>query len=250
MRSSDGSDRPLITQTTFADSPVRFFMNPAISPDGTQLVFTRVLADGQVRTWILSLAAGSLVRLNESATDSEIAGTWSPDGRRFAEVLLAGYDQALVSVKVGTREKPFVIRDHTINFVPDWSRDGKWLTYFDRAGWGLVSPDGKTVRPLGNIATRHLAFSKDSKLLYGIREENGKTTLFSINIATLKSTDIHELGKDLAPAASAIPSIRFSLTPDGKSITYATATSKSNLWLLEGFRQPGLLSRLGLTRPR
>jgi serine/threonine protein kinase len=250
MRSSDGSDRPLITQTTFADSPARFFMNPAISPDGTQLVFTRVLADGQVRTWILSLAAGSLVRLNESATDSEIAGTWSPDGRRFAEILLAGSDQALVSVKVGTREKPFVIRDHTINFVPDWSRDGKWLTYFDRAGWGLVSPDGKTVRPLGNIATSYLAFSKDSKLLYGIREENGKTTLFSINIATLKSTDIHELGKDLAPAASAIPSIRFSLTPDGKSITYATATSKSNLWLLEGFRQPGLLSRLGLTRPR
>ena len=174
----------------------------------------------------------------------------SPDGRRFAEILLAGSDQALVTVKVGTREKPVVVRDHTINYVPDWSRDGKWLTYFDRNGWGVVSPDGKTVKPLGNIATQYLAFSKDSKLLYGIRVENEKTTLFSINLATLKATDLHELGKDLAPAASAIPGIRFSLTPDGKSITYATQTFNSNLWLLEGFRQPGLLSRLGLTWPR
>jgi hypothetical protein len=114
----------------------------------------------------------------------------------------------------------------------------------------VVSADGKTVRPLGNIATQHLAFSKDSKLLYGIREENDKTTLFSINLATLKATDIHELGKDWAPAASAIPGIRFTLTPDGKSITYATASVKSNLWLLEGFRQPGLLARLGLNWQR
>jgi hypothetical protein len=46
------------------------------------------------------------------------------------------------------------------------------------------------------------------------------------------------------------PTIRFSLTPDGKSITYATAVTKSNLWILEGFRQPGLLSRLGLNWSR
>ena len=81
-------------------------------------------------------------------------------------------------------------------------------------------------------------------------QEHDKTTLFSLDIATLKATDIYELGKDLVPKCDFGPSIGFSLTPDGKSITYATAVNKSNLWILEGFRQPGLLSRLGLNWSR
>jgi Tol biopolymer transport system component len=78
MRSADGSDRPLVTRSSFSDGPVRFFMNPAISPDGNQLVFTRVMANGEIRTWILALSAGSLLRLNESATDSEVSGVCRP----------------------------------------------------------------------------------------------------------------------------------------------------------------------------
>jgi WD40 repeat protein len=92
-----------------------------------------------------------------------------------------------------------------------------------------------------------LAFSKDGKLLYGIREERDKPTLFSLNISTMKVSDIRELGSDLAPYTDVGPGIRFSVAPDGKSIAYTTHVSKSNLRILEGFRQPGLLSRLGLS---
>jgi hypothetical protein len=91
-----------------------------------------------------------------------------------------------------------------------------------------------------------LAFSKDGKLLYGVREEHDRTTLFSLDFATQKVIDIQELGSDLAPRAGDDPGVRFSLTPDGKSITYTTLTQKNDLWLLEGYRQPGLLPRLGL----
>ena len=65
----------------------------------------------------------------------------------------------------------------------------------------------------------------------------------------MKLRDIAELDKDLEPGANQGPSIRFSLTPDGKSIAYSTYTHKRNLWLLEGFRQLGLVSRLGLNWP-
>ena len=71
-------------------------------------------------------------------------------------------------------------------------------------------------------------------------------TLFSIAIATLKLTDIRELENDLAPGDIGAPTIRFSVTPDGKAITYSTKTKESNLWVLEGFRPPGLQSRLRL----
>jgi len=198
----------------------------------------------------MSLSGGAPERMNESADDTEFGGTWSPDGRRFAELAVSGSNETLSLIKVGSREKPVVLRDHVYGSLPDWSSTGAWLTFRDKSGWNLISPDGKTVKPLGKIASKHLCFSRDGKLIYGIREEHDKTTLFSLDIATLKATDIHELGKDLAPASDIGPGIRFSLTPDGKSITYATAVDKSNLWILEGFRQPGLLSRLGLNWSR
>ena len=141
----------------------------------------------------MSLSGGAPERLNEAATDTEFAGTWSPDGRRFAELAVSGSSMSLALIKVGSREKPFILRDHVYGCLPDWSPTSEWLTFQDKSGWTLISPDGKTVKPLGKIATSYLAFSKDGKLLYGIREEHDKTTLFSLDIATLKATDIHEL---------------------------------------------------------
>jgi len=250
MRSGDGSNHPLVTQKDFPGSPTRFFINPVLSPDGKRVIFTRGSDEGTIRSWIMSLSGGAPERLNDWAGDTEFASTWSPDGRRFAEIAVSGGVNSLAIIKVGSRDKPVILRDDVYEFLPDWSPTGEWLTFQDKSGWNLISPDGKSIKPLGKIATKYLAFSKDGKLLYGIREEHDKTTLFSLDIATLKATDIHELGKDLAPRSDYGPGIRFSLTPDGKSITYATAVTKSNLWILEGFRQPGLLSRLGLNWSR
>jgi hypothetical protein len=36
------------------------------------------------------------------------------------------------------------------------------------------------------------------------------------------------------PAVSNNPSVRLSLAPDGKSLTYSTVKNTSNLWLIEG----------------
>lgn len=45
---------------------------------------------------------------------------------------------------------------------------------------------------------------------------------------------IGSLGPEYLPITSLTPALRLSLTPDGKSITYSTARSTSNLWLMEG----------------
>ncbi len=139
-----------------------------------------------------------------------------------------------------------VIRNSIDSSLPDWSPTGEWITFHDDSGWNLVSPDGKTIKALGKIETQSLAFSKDGRFLYGIREEVDKTSLFSLDVSTLKVRDIRELGRDLAGMTEPNPLIRFSVSPDGKSMVYTTVLWKSNLWILEGFRQPGPLSRLGL----
>jgi serine/threonine protein kinase len=242
MRTADGSSRPLVTQKDFSGDDNRF-INPALSPDGARVIFSRNSLNGQLRTWIMSSSGGVPQRLNEAATDTEIAAIWSPDGRRFAELANANGRQMLIIIKVGSTEKPFVLREG-VDRLPDWSSTGEWLTFRDDSGWNLISPDGKRVRPLGKIASFYLAFSKDGRQVYGIRQEHDRTTLFSLDISSLKVTDIRELGRDLVPYRD-----RLSLAPDGKSMIYNTRTLKQNLWILEGFRQPGLLSRLGLNWP-
>jgi hypothetical protein len=80
-----------------------------------------------------------------------------------------------------------------------------------------------------------MTFSKDSKRLYGIRQEQGHARLFSIDIATKQQKDIGDLAQDFVPSSDLNPGIRLSLSPDGKTILYPTVHYSGSLWMLEGF---------------
>jgi hypothetical protein len=45
-------------------------------------------------------------------------------------------------------------------------------------------------------------------------------------------------GTEFVPGGYLVPGIRFSLSPDSKSILYPTASYKTSLWMLEGFDAP------------
>jgi Tol biopolymer transport system component len=85
IRSGDGSTRPAVTQGTFPGSRNLGIMNPALSPDGTRIIFCWHGPNDEVRNWIMLLSEGVPQRLNASSNDVEFGGTWSPDGRRFAK---------------------------------------------------------------------------------------------------------------------------------------------------------------------
>lgn len=55
IRSENGLSRPAVTQDNFPDSRTHFIMDPALSPDGSRLVFARQGPDGAIRNWIISL---------------------------------------------------------------------------------------------------------------------------------------------------------------------------------------------------
>ena len=153
-------------------------------------------------------------------------------------------------VKTSGKAGPVVLREGVVSALPDWSPSGDWITFRDDKGWNLISPDGKNSKSLGKINTWYLAFSKSGKLLYGIQWKDAETdndrgaTLFSLDPVTLKQKAIKALSRDFWPGSRSWPGIRFSLTPDGKSFVYSTATSRMDLWMLQGYRQPGWLARL------
>jgi hypothetical protein len=122
--------------------------------------------------------------------------------------------------------------------LPQWSPDGQWIKFLDHEGgkgWTLISPDGKTERALGVTDAIEMTFSKDSSRLYGIRREQGRGRLFSLDLATMALKNVGELTQDLVARSFFTPGIRLSLAPDCKSILYPTLRTSSSLWMLEGF---------------
>jgi Tol biopolymer transport system component len=234
LRGEDGTDRPIVTAADFSDSSANW-MAPVLSPDGSRVAYTRGEASGAVRLWISPLSGGAPARLTDSRDAVELPGSWSPDGKRFVYSEIAGGKFQLMVAKVGSLEPPAVLHRDTIPNVSDWSPTGEWITFTDRSGWNLISPDGKTMRQVGDINTPFLMFSRDGKKLFGIRDDPGHDYLFSFDLATNQVSTIKDLGKDMRPASFLNPAIRFTLSPDSKSFTYAVATNKSNLWMLEGF---------------
>ena len=53
-------------------------------------------------------------------------------------------------------------------------------------------------------------------------------------LATGTEKTIGSLGHEYLPASPLAPALRLTLIPDGKSLTYSTVKSTSDLWLMEG----------------
>jgi Tol biopolymer transport system component len=248
VRSSDGAERPLVTAAEFPDGLNKWFMTPTVSPDGNRLIFTRFDSNDVGRNWMMSLAGGSPVRLSNAEPSSEFGGAWSPDGSRFIYLQFFNGKDSLMAVRTSGNAAPVELRKDVAGSLPAWSPLGDWVTFRDEKGWNLISPDGKTTRFLAKINASALTFSSDGRLLYGIQTgetaaDRDRVTLFSLDPVNLKQAVIKDLGKDMLPDSNLTPGIRFSLAPDGKSIVYSTSKSRRDLWMLQGYRQPGWLSQ-------
>jgi serine/threonine protein kinase len=255
VRLPDGTDRPAVTAQDFPKGTNRLFASPSLSPDGNRLIYDRDDQTGGGHLWISSLSGGSPVRLTNSDSNGELGGSWSPDGSRYVYLNYEGGKQSLMVVKSSGNATPVLLKqigataDSFQTLLCDWSPTGDWITYRDENGWNLISPDGKRTKFLGNIHTDYLAFSKNGKLLYGIQTgeteaDANRATLFSLDLVSLKQRVIKELGKDFIPTSNLLPGVRFSLAPDGKSMVYSTVQYRSDLWMLQGYRHPGLWNQI------
>jgi Tol biopolymer transport system component len=192
IRLPDGSDRPTVNAADFAGGVGGFF-NPAISPDGERIVYIGPgsgTGGAGVRMQISSVNGGPPVQLTNAPDPREFGGSWSPDGSKFVFLQSDSEANRLMLVNTSGNATPRVLKDHVRGaYLPDWSPTGEWITYRDKNGWWLISPDSKTSKSLGKIQAPYLAFSKDGKLLYGIQtgdtEDNiERATLFSLDPVT------------------------------------------------------------------
>jgi len=227
------------------------FLLPALSPQADRVLYTRGSGGSNDQfNWISSLSGGPPVRLTNAKDVIERGGSWSPDGGRIVYWQFQNGSISVMVVRTSGEATPVVLCEKAGNPLPEWSPDGQWIKFVDardgyaKAGWTLISPDGKTLRSFGEPNAAEMTFSADSKRLYGIRVEPDHRTLFSLDIATREVKTIGEIGKDFTPSSYSNPGVRLSLSPDGKSILYPATRRNSSLWMMEEFDRPGWMDGL------
>ena len=241
----EGGDRPIVTRQMFPEGTTGGFVTASFSPNADRVVYSRMDKNQQIQSWISSVSGGPPVRLTTGNNVFELGGSWSPDGSKIVFWSSAEHVAALMIVNTSGEAAPAMLRQHVGGALPAWSPDGQWISFMDdKNSWSIISPDGKTVRILGEPKTTQMTFSPDSKLLYGIREDTDRCVLYSLDIATKQEKSIGEFSTDFAPASPTNPGIQISVAPDGKSILFPARRTSSSLWMLEGFDQPGWLDEL------
>jgi Tol biopolymer transport system component len=100
----------------------------------------------------------------------------------------------------------------------------------------LTSPDGKEQRILRGLNGAALAWSRDSKTIYGLTFQAPQPSLSAMDVETGAIRKIADYDLSFQPLLenSYTGSVRLSLSPDGKSVVTATATNQADLWILDG----------------
>jgi dipeptidyl aminopeptidase/acylaminoacyl peptidase len=107
--------------------------NPAISPDGRSIIFTRTWVDKlkdryRSNLWIIDVD-GARVRELTGGAHNDSSPVWSPDGRRIAFLSDRDGTEQLYVMWLDTREMAQLTRlERSPNNI-DWSPDGKYIAF-------------------------------------------------------------------------------------------------------------------------
>ena len=231
-------DRPLVSARDFPPDTTDTLMTPILSPDAARVIYFRLERAGPGLLWMSAVTGGSPVRLVKGSAERERAGSWSPDGKWLVYIHVSQEGRSSLNKVRTTGQAEAEVLKADISpvvghWLPVWSPAGDWILYDDR-GVKLISPDGKTTRHLSSTTHWAYTFSGDGRTIYGIRRAAAdRLELFSMSVAGGTEKTMGSFGREHLPVTLGGPATRLSLTPDGKSITFSTSKSSSNLWLIE-----------------
>ena len=231
-----GIDRPAVTQANFPQGNSIGFVDPVLSPDGARFAFARYAVNEHVTVWVAPSVGGSPIRLTR---EPMAAPAWSPDGTRVVALMNAGHPSQPAIVGVGADMSPHIIPNGpSCSAPPDWSPAGNWIACETRDGIALFTPDGAKSKMLPALHSAALVFTRDGETIYAVGKEHGRSFLKSVKVADGTVRQLADYGPDVTISGSSVYQTRLSLSPDQKSLATSAVTTKSDLWLVEGYPLP------------
>ena len=121
------------------------YVSPVVSPDGSEVIFLATRNLFSYDMFVADARTGEIKRKLVTADSDphfdalrflDSAGTWSPDGQRFAFVVAARGDNQIAVVNVRTRdiERRYQVDEVGAIWNPNWSPDGRSLVFAGSSG--------------------------------------------------------------------------------------------------------------------
>lgn len=234
IRSPEGNwERPVVTAKEFPS--LQSLISPVFSPDGARVAYTALLAGGGRRR---SLSISPVGGGTPTVVADGYAPTWSREGDRLAFLWLKSDGTIPLAVlRVGSEDPPTEIMPPRGFGSPEWSPSGEWIAVPSIRGVELTSSDGKQQKFFPGMNGAALAWSHDSKTIFGLMFQSPQPGLFAMEAATGNTRKIADYDLAFQPLLenAYTGTVRLSLSPDGKSVVTATATNQADLWILDGF---------------
>jgi dipeptidyl aminopeptidase/acylaminoacyl peptidase len=178
------------------------YVSPAVSPDGSQVIF---LSTRRLFTFDLYLADATTGKIRDKLVSADAdphfdalrfldsAGSWSPDGRKFAFVVFAKGDNELAILDVASRRVERRIKPRGLSAIwnPAWSPDGKTVAFSAAKGAAtdlyLLDLQSEELRQLTDDAYADLqpAWSPDGTTLAFVSDRGEGTDFATLRYAPL-----------------------------------------------------------------
>jgi Tol biopolymer transport system component len=188
--------RPLITRRKEGG---QVNLAPALSPDGTRIVFISERNGLDYELYLADANTGEVLRRLRRGTAFDphfgslrfinSAGTWSPDGQRFAFSALRGGRDVIATIDASRGR---ILREYRIDDVgeitsPTWSPDGRTIVFSGLKGgitdlWSLDVQTGQARQLTDDrYADMQPAFSPDGRTIAFVTDRGTGTDLDSLS---------------------------------------------------------------------
>jgi eukaryotic-like serine/threonine-protein kinase len=243
-RSRDGKfERPIVTAKDFGASQTQTLGSLAFSRDGRTLAYQRS-AEGSFAVWLSPVTGGTPVRLVSGNLMGSFADApaWSPDDEWIAySQTLSEQENSQVTlqkIRVGSQESVRLLDGITPGTSTAWSPDGQWILCQTNEGLVRIAAEGGPTKVLVSEPPIDFTFAPDSRHVFVLAESetSGHFALIEIDHPT---GTVKVINPDLGPIPIANQPIRgFSFSKEQGVLT-SLASARSDIWLMEGFQQPG-----------
>jgi Tol biopolymer transport system component len=211
---------------------------PAPSPDGRWVAYGRSL-DGNRDIWMVPMSGGEPRPLVASPAQ-DLHPAWAPDSARLAFASSrAGAPDIWVAPVQGERvvgEPVALTRGNATDYFPAWSPDGRHVAFVRTEGavseaWLVPVEGGAPARPLtAGAQAECVRWERDGRALL-VSGRWGEDAL-EIRKVALEGGAPRRLEPAIGMARDEYGGL-FSLSPDGRTVTFAEKQSRGDVWLLE-----------------
>ncbi|CAN5378884.1 basic secretory protein-like protein [soil metagenome] len=234
---------PLVTNE---DEGGRLNLAPALSPDGTRLAFLSSRSDFDVDLFLADAQTGEVIRTLQKGSNFDAhfaslnyinsAGTFSPDGGRFAFSAVRGGKEVVVvlDARNGKRLREFETQGVGQITSPTWSPDGSTIVFSGLKG-GIsdlfaIDVESGASRQLTNdrFADLQPAYSPDGGTLAFVSDRGPNGTDFqtlSYGNYELALLDLASGSIRQVPAMEGHKNIDPQWSPDGRSLFFLSTLS-------------------------